>query len=197
MTLYTSTTSSQIVTFEGDDAKDVPAKRQPSKPSSVGTGIQDFSGSTGDVRSDSGSFPLAIASGSFPLAIAANWSSLLEAEISKAQFARLVRLGSVPDGWRGAGSQSLRAKSVLDFLKFWSLIKDHALEPELALAPDGTLHAEWFKSPKQRLDARFVDNKIVFGLFSSGTILEGAEDPGTVAFLLLQHPSKPLLWKAP
>jgi hypothetical protein len=130
-----------------------------------------------------------------PSSIAAVWGEITQADVSTALFDRLVRLATAKDGWRGAGTLSLRASSVSDFLKFWNLIKTYAVEPDIALAPDGSLHAEWFKSAKEHLDARFVGGKIVFGLIANKTVLEGADNFAVVAALLLQHPIKPLQWQ--
>jgi hypothetical protein len=108
----------------------------------------------------------------------------------------LVRIGMQPPGWRGPGSLGLRPASLRNFLEFWSAIRGGAVEPELALAPDGSLHAEWFKSPRQRLDVRFLDRNLVFGLFTNNNVLEGTEHHNTVALILKAHQAKPLSWSA-
>jgi hypothetical protein len=80
------------------------------------------------------------------------------------------------------------------FLAFWATIKDAAFEPELALTPDGSLQAEWFKSSRQRLDLTFAEPKIFFGLFAPNDIVEGAGDIDTVTLILKTHRVKPFMW---
>ena len=106
-----------------------------------------------------------------------------------------VRLASIAPGWRGPGAQSMKVSSLNRFLHFWSLIRDDAVEPELALAPDGSIHAEWFKSLRQRLDIRFTDPNVRFGMFTNNNILEGADKLSTVAQILKDHHAKPLTWQ--
>lgn len=129
-----------------------------------------------------------------PEAVSASWTRIAQADISVRLYSRLVRLASQPDGWRGPGSLSLRPSSLKRFLEFWTMVRNEAREPELALAPDGSLHAEWFKSHRQRLDVRFAEPKVIFGLFAGNSILEGADNLKTVAQILMQHHAKPLAW---
>jgi hypothetical protein len=131
-----------------------------------------------------------------PEVIRANWGGISEADISPAMLDDLVRLAMFPDGWRGPGTLSLRSRSLNDFLEFWTAIREDAVKPELALAPDGTLQAEWFKSFRQHLDARFVQNKVYFGLFSNSEIWEGVQSATALANYLKDHPAKPFRWRA-
>jgi hypothetical protein len=62
------------------------------------------------------------------------------------------------------------------------------------LAPDGTIHAEWFESSRKRLDAKFSERDVVFGLFAQNNIVEGVDSVATVAQILKLHRSKPLSW---
>ena len=133
---------------------------------------------------------------SLPDTIQGSWTKIARANMSVDLSADLVRIGRLPSNWGGPGSQSLRPKSLQNFLEFWLAIRDNAAEPEITLAPDGTLHAEWFKSPRQRLDVRFADQKAFFGLLTNNSILEGADDLGTVAGILKLHHARPLLWSA-
>jgi hypothetical protein len=126
--------------------------------------------------------------------ISDNWGVISSSGMSVALFDRLVRLSGSRDGWHGPGSLSLSGKSLRAFLAFWSLIRSYAVEPEMALAPDGTLNAVWYRGMKQQLDTRFVDGNVVFGLFSGNSILEGTDKTAIVADLLLSHPAKPLTW---
>jgi hypothetical protein len=136
------------------------------------------------------------AADSLPESLLTSWSRIAQANISVRMYRDLVRIGMQPPGWRGPGSLGLRPASLRNFLEFWSAVRGSAVEPELALAPDGSLHAEWFKSPRQRLDVRFLDRNLVFGLFTNNNVLEGAEKHNTVALILKAHQAKPLSWSA-
>jgi hypothetical protein len=131
-----------------------------------------------------------------PDSISSSWSKIAQANMSVRMYENLVRIASARDGWRGPGSHSLRAASLTDFLEFWSLIRDEASEPELSLAPDGSIHAEWFGSLQRRLDVRFGERKAFFGLLTSSSIVEGADHLAAVAQILKAHRFKPLSWSA-
>lgn len=132
---------------------------------------------------------------SLPETILTSWSRIAHANMSVRMYRDLVRIGMQPQGWR-AGSLALRPASLKNFLEFWLAARDSAVEPELTLAPDGSLHAEWFKSPRQRLDIRFLDHGAVFGLFTNNDVLEGAQRSNYVASILKTHQAKPLTWSA-
>jgi hypothetical protein len=137
-----------------------------------------------------------ISTEALPPTIVASWGPIQHADMSSAMYDKLVRLASAPAG-RVSVSDPLNASSLRHFLQFWSMVRDEAVEPELGLAPDGSIHAEWFKSVRQRLDVRFAGSKARFGLFTSNNILEGAENLTTVAKILKLHHAKPLKWGAP
>ena len=130
-----------------------------------------------------------------PRTIVAAWGAIMQARMSSEMFGKLVRLASVAPGWRGPGAQSMKVSSLNQFLQFWSLIRNDTVEPELALAPDGSIHAEWFKSARQRLDIRFADANVRFGMFTNNNVLEGADKLATVAQILKDHHAKPLTWQ--
>lgn len=137
-----------------------------------------------------------VSTASLPSAISASWSRIAQANMTVWMYAKLVRLAAQPPGWRGPGSLALRPLSLKNFLEFWGMVRDSAEEPELALAPDGTLHAEWYKSARQRLDVRFAHPKILFGLFTGNSVLEGADNLKTVAQILKLHHAEPLSWSS-
>ena len=130
-----------------------------------------------------------------PPTIVAAWGAIRQARMSSEMYGKLVRLAFVAPGWRGPGAQSMKVSSLNQFFHFWSLIRNDAVEPELALAPDGSIHAEWFKSLRQRLDIRFADANVRFGMFTNNNILEGADKLATVAQILKDHHAKPLTWQ--
>lgn len=134
--------------------------------------------------------------GALPDTISESWGDIVNAGMSVGMYGDLVRMATAPSGWRGPGSLALRPISLKNFIAFWLAIRDVAKEPELTLAPDGSLHAEWFKSTRQRLDVRFADKNVIFGVLNQGNIVEGAEQPNTVAEFLRLHHAKPLSWSA-
>jgi len=133
---------------------------------------------------------------SVPTSIASSWSEIAQADLTVQLYDRLLQIAAAPAGWRGPGSKPLKAESLQSFLTFWLEVRSDAAEPELALAPDGTLHAEWYHSHRKRLDIRFGGSQLVFGLFANNLIHEGTERANTLASLLKSHPSKPLRWHA-
>jgi hypothetical protein len=129
-----------------------------------------------------------------PESIFESWGTINRVGMSVRMYGDLVRLASVPDGWRGPGSRALRARSLKSFLDFWALVRSEAKEPEITLAPDGMIHAEWFESNRKRLDARFSERGVVFGLFAQDKIVEGVDSVEVVSQILKLHGSKPLSW---
>lgn len=133
-------------------------------------------------------------SGALTEALQANWQKVDRANLGARLGGNLMRLAIVPAGGLGAGSRALSPASLSEFLDFWIRIRGVAVEPELALAPDGTLAAEWFKSRQQRLDVRFTGDKAVYGLIARNTISEGAETLDALVPFLRNHPAQPLRW---
>jgi hypothetical protein len=131
-----------------------------------------------------------ITTNALPGALADNWVKLQQLRLTDRMFGRLVSLANV----ERPGVRPLTSASLKGFLDFWSLVRRKAADPELALAPDGSLHAEWFKSVGSRLDVRFTVGKALFGLLASGNIQEGADTIPAAAQTLRNHPAKPLEW---
>lgn len=126
-------------------------------------------------------------------AIRANWGKLTQAALSDRMYQQIQRIATVPDDTR-PGSRLLGTNCLSNFLEFWARVHNDATEPDLVLAPDGTLYAEWFKSGRQKLDVRFTSSTVTFGLFANADILEGAQQPQAVAAILSAHAAKPLRW---
>ncbi len=182
MKLQTTTMDEAVVRIEIDADVQIPASELPEDR--LTTTSQE------DVRLDDPR----TSTNTLPETISATWLKIAKAEMSIAMYDDLVRIAMLPDKWRGTGTRALDSQSLGDFLKFWLIVRDVAVEPELALAPDGSLHAEWYNSQRKRLDIRFGKRKSFFGLFSNNTILEGADDMSTVAQILKYHSSEPLKW---
>jgi hypothetical protein len=131
-----------------------------------------------------------------PAALISNWTKLKSSGLSSRFYSRLVRLAS--DRFSSGPPRTperLQPTSLSNFLDFWEKIEEVAAEPEISLSNDGSVVAEWFRSPEQRLDIKFGQNTAMFGLFNKRNILEGAEKKDLVALILLSHDAKPLQWR--
>jgi hypothetical protein len=132
-----------------------------------------------------------------PAALAANWSKLRTSGLSPKFYSRLMRLAS--DRFSSAPppkQEKARSSSLSDFLDFWSVIRMDAVEPDLSLSNDGSIVVEWFKSNDQRLDIKFGETGVLFGLFNKGNVLEGSETKELVASILMNHSARPFQWRA-
>jgi len=132
---------------------------------------------------------------SLPTVIADNWTRLGKAGLSVSLYSRLLKLAAPRNEHVLPRKAALRKTSLKDFLEFWMQIRQDAVEPELTLAPDGCLYAEWYRSPHRRLDVKFSDRVTHFGVIDGRRILEGAETLSSVASILRHHHSKPLKWQ--
>ena len=130
-----------------------------------------------------------------PEALGANWSRLAKATLDQDSFQKLVRIANRPDGWRGAGSRSLRPGALRHFLEFWMRVQNGAAFPEFSLLPNGHLQALWSSSDRRRMDLEYTEsNRIYFGVLNGRRLHEGVETIDVMATLLLAHPSRPLKW---
>jgi hypothetical protein len=134
-------------------------------------------------------------SDALPGAVRANWGKIAKAKLTQRMYAKIVRVAAASAALRPP-ARALTPASLGVFLDFWMRVRFVAAEPELALAADGIVSAEWYKSPRQKLDLRFAASTVIYGLFANSSISEGADSSETVANLLKAHPSKPLQWSA-
>jgi hypothetical protein len=88
--------------------------------------------------------------------IADHWGELARSGLSQRTFAKLLAAAARRSG------PPLQSASLTSFLAFWRSVRTDAKEPLLGLAPDGSIHAEWYKSPKQHLDIKFGPTKLFF-----------------------------------
>lgn len=176
-------TKTDISSLDWSTGAEEPRAPVPPGTSETGTGATKFK--SDETRS---------ATATLPQSILMNWPDILQSGISPKLFDRIVRIALQPAGWSGPGSKSMRAESLKLFLTFWGAVRNEAAEPELALTASGSLQAEWFKSDRQRLDVTFAEPRLIFGLFATNSIVEGADSPTTVVPLLKGHPAKPLTW---
>ena len=131
-----------------------------------------------------------------PESLRVNWNSLAISRLSTRLSKRLHQLAEKPDGWRGPGSKRLSPTSLRNFLGFWALISENAVEPFITLAPNGNLYAEWHASWKRHLDLEFAGNDEVFyGLFHGGYESEGKDLTTEVANMMQSRRINPFNWK--
>lgn len=175
-----TTTVDDIVSYQPDGNTSLPPKLESERPRPSANTV----GATQVLERETKS-----ATTLFPDALLAHWNEIVSTGISVRLYRDLVRLGL---GRRVQGNVAMREDSLKSFLQFWARVREGAAEPEIALAPDGTIHAEWYESPKKRLDVRFATPKAFFGLFDGNNILEGVERPEIVAQLLMAYPGRPL-----
>jgi len=128
-----------------------------------------------------------------PLAIAANWSRLARSHLSTGLYSRLLKMARRGPGWRGPGSRPLSSGSLRFFLEFWTLVRGSALEPQIALTPNGHLQAIWYRNSRRSLDIEFVETgEAFFGLFDGRAIVEGVENILGLAHMIVTRENKPL-----
>src|SRR5881628_2674406 len=58
-------------------------------------------------------------------------------DLSDKMRQNLLALASYEEGWNGPGSRGMNARSLSTFLKFWNQVREHSVEPELVLTPQG------------------------------------------------------------
>lgn len=130
-----------------------------------------------------------------PVAITANWTRLAKAKLGRDAFLKIVRIASRPEGWRGAGSRSLRPAALRHFLEFWISVRHASAPPQFALLPNGHLQALWTSSDRRRMDLEYTEsNRVYFGVLNGRSSHEGVEALSVIEKLLLAHPSRPLTW---
>lgn len=174
---YHATNNAQTVEVSGESPALAPSLPEPTVHS-TGAGVTSVAG------------PIGPNTNAVPPAIQANWGRIAQARLPVHMYRSILRIATLQ-------APALVPISLAYFLEFWRRVAADAVEPELVLAPDGTVHAEWFRSPRQRLDVRFAaSGKAVFGLFANTDVLEGAYNTEAVATLLAAHPARPLQWSA-
>lgn len=122
------------------------------------------------------------------------WPQFLSNNLTMKLVNSIVHLLSAKGGAGEGRKKPLSHESLNAFLEFWDGVKDVAIDPDLSLAPDGTLVAEWYNSVNRRLDVRFLGKDVVFGLIAGARILEGVDSQKSVILMMRNHPASPLKW---
>ena len=133
---------------------------------------------------------------SMPRSVSDNWYSLLTSGLSDGAQTRLRRLAQLDDGWHGRGSKALQSASLKNFLLFWRIISENAIEPFLTLTPNGHLYTEWHRNWRRHLDLEFTeDHTVYFGLLDRHYVNEGLDRRSEVARIFLSRTSNPFRWE--
>jgi len=125
-----------------------------------------------------------------PDVISFNWQDLAVSGLSHKMYQCLLALASYEEGWNGPGSRGMNASSLSTFLRFWKQVREHSVEPELVLTPQGNLQAEWSKDGGHYLeiDFRGENEKALFGLFDGRkAVIEGAAPLDDVIRVVMFH----------
>ena len=123
-----------------------------------------------------------------PDAMANNWVSLAKSKTSGKMgkiYGRILRLAQEAES---PGRVALRTGSFRTFLSFWKTVGVLAPEPEVTIARNGNLIAEWHKRWNRHLDVEFKeDGMVLYGLFIGSIVSEGRESAASLARRLIEN----------
>ena len=119
-----------------------------------------------------------------PDAVANNWALLAKSKLSKKIYGRILRLAQEAES---PEEVALRPGSLRTFLSFWDTVSVLASEPEITLAGNGNLVAEWHRRWNCHLDVEFKeDGMILYGLFTGRIVSEGRDVADALARRLIE-----------
>ncbi len=119
-----------------------------------------------------------------PDAVENNWVLLAKSKLSRKTYGRILRLAQEAES---PGRAALRPGSLRTFLSFWDTVSVLASEPEVTLARNGNLVAEWHRRWNCHLDVEFKeDGMILYGLFTGRIVNEGRDAAGSLARRLIE-----------
>ncbi len=120
-----------------------------------------------------------------PDAVANNWVLLAKSKTSGKTYGRILRLAQEAES---PGRAALRPGSLRTFLSFWDTVSILAPEPEVTIARNGNLVAEWHKRWNCHLDVEFKeDGMILYGLFTGRIVNEGRDAADSLARRLIEN----------
>ena len=135
--------------------------------------------------------------GALPDTISESWGDIVNAGMSVGMYGDLVRMATAPSGVARARIACFASHISQKFHRILVSYSRCCKRTGAYPRSDGSLHAEWFKSTRQRADVRFAGKNVIFGVLNQGNIVEGAEQPNTVAeFPKVAPHAKPLSWSA-
>ena len=119
-----------------------------------------------------------------PDAVENNWVLLARSKLSGKTYGRMLRLAQEA---ASPGRAALRPGSLRIFLSFWEKVKAFAPEPEVTLARNGNLVAEWHERWNRHLDVEFKeDGMVLYGLFTGRIVNEGRDAADALASRLIE-----------
>lgn len=120
-----------------------------------------------------------------PYAVANNWVLLAKSKLSRKTYGRILRLAQEAES---PGRAALRPGSLRTFLSFWDTVSVLASEPEVTLARNGNLVAEWHRTWNCHLDVEFKeDGMVLYGLFTGRIVSEGRDAVDALARRLSEN----------
>ena len=125
-----------------------------------------------------------------PDAVEINWVLLAKLKPSRKIYGRILHLAQEAGP---SGRAALRPGSLRTFLTFWDEVRSLAPEPELTLARNGNLVAEWHKRWNCHLDVEFKeDGMVLYGLFTGRIVSEGRDKADVLAQRLIESGRWPI-----
>ncbi len=119
-----------------------------------------------------------------PDAVANNWVLLAKSITSGKTYGRILRLAQEAES---PGQAALRPGSLRTFLSFWDTVSVLAPEPEVTIARNGNLVAEWHRRWNRHLDVEFKeDGMVLYGLFIGTIVNEGRDTADSLARRLIE-----------
>ena len=120
-----------------------------------------------------------------PDAVENNWVLLAKSKLSRKTYGRILGLAQEA---ASPGRAALRPGSLRTFLSFWDTVSVVAPEPEVTLARNGNLVAEWHKRWNRHLDVEFKeDGMVLYGLFTGRIVNEGRDAADALACRLIEN----------
>ncbi len=120
-----------------------------------------------------------------PYAVANNWVLLAKSKLSRKTYGRILRLAEEAES---PGRAALRPGSLRTFLSFWDTVSGLDSEPEVTLARNGNLVAEWHRRWNCHLDVEFKeDGMVLYGLFTGRIVSEGRDSADALARRLIEN----------
>lgn len=119
-----------------------------------------------------------------PESIRQNWIGLAKSKLSQKTYGRILRLAIDA---QNQGISPLKSGSLRTFLTFWEVVRDIAPEPDLTIARNGNIVAEWHKNWQRHLDIEFKeDGMVLYGLFIGKIVNEGRDVARVLAERLVE-----------
>ncbi len=118
-------------------------------------------------------------------AIYSCWELLRKSLLSAETYERLLSAATNRLTQPSAGLRQLDANSLAEFLKFYGLIGQISVEPEIVINPKGCVQVEWNKDDENFLVLEFQSNgDVFFSLWQNDYPTEGIKAPAAMKELI-------------